>query len=57
MNDAERELRVRRLGEAAIAAGACRKCEIGYERRNNVYGEGDPCARLMVVKRPSTSLK
>jgi len=49
MNDAERELRVRRLGEAAIAAGACRKCEIGYERRNNVYGEGDPCARLMVV--------
>lgn len=49
MNDAERELRVRRLGEAAIAAGACRKCEIGYERRNNVYGEGYPCARLMVV--------
>ncbi len=49
MDDAERELRVRRLGEAAIAAGACRKCEIGYERRNNVYGEGDPCARLMVV--------
>src|SRR5579883_2042120 len=49
MNDAERELRVRRLGEAAIAAGACRKCEIGYERRNNVYGEGDPSARLMVV--------
>src|SRR5579875_3286421 len=49
MDDAERELRVRRLGEAAIAAGACRKCEIGYERRNNVYGEGDACARLMVV--------
>ena len=34
---------------AANAADACRKCAIGYERRNNVYGEGDPCARLMVV--------
>ncbi|MBV8198154.1 MAG: uracil-DNA glycosylase [Candidatus Eremiobacteraeota bacterium] len=22
---------------------------MGYQRRNNVYGEGDPCARLMVV--------
>jgi DNA polymerase len=38
-----------RLAHAASAAGACRKCAIGYERRNNVYGEGDPCARLMVV--------
>jgi uracil-DNA glycosylase family 4 len=37
------------LTRAAIAAGECRKCAIGYERRNNVYGEGDPCARLMVV--------
>lgn len=41
--------RERLLGEAAIAADACRKCTIGYERRNNVYGEGDPFARLMVV--------
>ena len=23
--------------------------KFGFERRNNVYGEGDPCARLMVV--------
>src|SRR5580700_8077963 len=38
-----------RLARAAIAADACRKCAIGYERRNNVYGEGDPYARLMVV--------
>jgi uracil-DNA glycosylase len=37
------------LTRAATAAGECRKCAIGYERRNNVYGEGDPCARLMVV--------
>lgn len=37
------------LAQASIAAAACRKCAIGYERRNNVYGEGDPCARLMVV--------
>ena len=43
------DAREARLGEAAIAAAACRKCTIGYERRNNVYGEGDPFARLMVV--------
>lgn len=30
-------------------ADTCRKCAIGSQRRNNVYGEGDPCARLMVV--------
>jgi uracil-DNA glycosylase len=41
--------REQQLEEAAIAAAACRKCAIGYERRNNVYGEGDPHARLMVV--------
>jgi len=41
--------RERLLGDAAIAAAGCRKCTIGYERRNNVYGEGDPFARLMVV--------
>ncbi len=46
MNDASRE---RLLAEATVAAAACRRCAIGYERRNNVYGEGDPFARLMVV--------
>jgi DNA polymerase len=46
MHDASRE---ERLADAAIAAAACRRCAIGYERRNNVYGEGDPFARLMVV--------
>jgi DNA polymerase len=48
----ERDERARRqelLAQASIAADACRKCTIGYERRNNVYGEGDACARLMVV--------
>jgi uracil-DNA glycosylase len=48
----ERDERARRqelLAQASIAADACRKCTIGYERRSNVYGEGDACARLMVV--------
>jgi DNA polymerase len=49
MNDAERAERQRMLREAALVADACRKCPIGYDRRNNVYGEGDPGARLMVV--------
>jgi uracil-DNA glycosylase len=49
VNQTERERRRELLSRAAIGAGACRKCAIGYERRNNVYGEGDPCARLMVV--------
>lgn len=40
---------LQRLTDAAVVANACRKCTIGYERRNNVYGEGDPCARLMVI--------
>ncbi len=45
----ERARRTRLLAAGAQTAGACRKCAIGAERRNNVYGEGDPCARLMVV--------
>ncbi len=49
MEESERERRRELLMRAAIATDECRKCAIGYERRNNVYGEGDPCARLMVV--------
>jgi uracil-DNA glycosylase family 4 len=49
LSDAERERRAEMLAQAAVVAGACRKCAIGHERRNNVYGEGDPSARLMVV--------
>lgn len=37
------------LAPAAAVADACRKCAIGYERRHNVYGEGDPLAALMVI--------
>jgi uracil-DNA glycosylase len=37
------------LERAAAVVGQCRKCEIGATRRNSVYGEGDPCAALMVV--------
>ncbi len=49
MTEDERAFCERRLTEGSVAAAACRKCAIGYERRNNVYGEGDPCAALMVV--------
>ncbi len=45
----ERALRERLLSQAAGLAAGCRKCEIGAQRRNNVYGEGDPCASLMVI--------
>jgi DNA polymerase len=49
VDEAERARRTELLAQASLVAAACRKCAIGYERRNNVYGEGDPCARLMVV--------
>jgi uracil-DNA glycosylase len=45
----ERARRERLLQAGAAAGAACRRCQIGFERRNNVYGEGDPEARLMVV--------
>lgn len=45
----ERGRRERLLAAAAGTASACRKCAIGSERRNNVYGEGDPCAQVMVI--------
>jgi uracil-DNA glycosylase family 4 len=45
----ERARRERLLARGAGIAGACRKCEIGAQRRNNVYGEGNPCAELMVI--------
>jgi DNA polymerase len=46
---AERSAREARLSEAAARAAACRACTIGSTRQNNAYGEGDPCATLMVV--------
>jgi uracil-DNA glycosylase len=45
----ERARRVRLLDAGAKAADLCRRCTIGSERRNNVYGEGDPSARLMLI--------
>lgn len=45
----ERGRRERLLAQQSAIAGACRKCQIGFERRNNVYGEGDPCTPLMLI--------
>ena len=49
MSLAERSAREQRLANAAAFVERCRKCAIGSTRRNSVYGEGDPCAELMVV--------
>jgi len=49
MNLEERARRQRMLEREAVTAAGCRLCAIGSQRRNNVYGEGDACARLMVV--------
>jgi DNA polymerase len=46
---AERAAREQRLANAAALVERCRRCEIGSVRANSVYGEGDPCAALMVV--------
>jgi uracil-DNA glycosylase len=45
----ERAARERLLGGAAAVVERCRKCEIGSMRKHSVFGEGDPCAALMVV--------
>jgi uracil-DNA glycosylase len=45
----ERLERERALERGAAVVSQCRKCGIGATRRNAVYGEGDPCAALMVV--------
>jgi len=45
----ERAKRQRELDRFAAVVAQCRKCGIGATRRNSVYGEGDPCAALMVV--------
>ena len=45
----ERARRQRELDRAAAVVAQCRMCGIGATRRNAVYGEGDPCAALMVV--------
>jgi uracil-DNA glycosylase family 4 len=45
----ERARREQRLASQAAIVEGCRRCAIGSTRRNSVYGEGDPCAALMVV--------
>ncbi len=49
MSVAERAARERRLADAAEIVEGCRKCEIGTIRRTSVFGEGDPCADLLVI--------
>jgi uracil-DNA glycosylase family 4 len=49
MSLAERARRARAIEAAAAVVEACRRCSIGSTRTNSVYGEGDPCAALMVV--------
>lgn len=45
----ERTSREQRLANAAALVERCRKCAIGATRTHSVYGEGDPCAALMIV--------
>jgi uracil-DNA glycosylase family 4 len=45
----ERARRERIMQRAARVVESCRKCEIGYTRTHPAFGEGDPCAKLMVV--------
>jgi DNA polymerase len=45
----ERARREREIQRQSAIVAQCRKCGIGATRRNSVYGEGDPCAALMVV--------
>jgi DNA polymerase len=45
----ERARRERELSVTSAAVAQCRLCGIGATRRNSVFGEGDPCAALMVV--------
>ncbi|MGH7755690.1 MAG: uracil-DNA glycosylase, partial [Vulcanimicrobiaceae bacterium] len=49
MSVAERARREQLLANAAAAVDRCRRCAIGSSRAHSVYGEGDPCAELMVI--------
>jgi uracil-DNA glycosylase family 4 len=49
MSLTERARRARAIEAAAAVVEACRRCAIGSTRTHSVYGEGDPCAALMVV--------
>jgi DNA polymerase len=45
----ERAAREKTLLGAARVVDACRLCAIGSTRTHSVFGEGDPCAKLMCV--------
>jgi uracil-DNA glycosylase family 4 len=45
----DRSRRERALANAAAVVDRCRRCAIGSTRQHSVFGEGDPCAALMVV--------
>jgi uracil-DNA glycosylase family 4 len=45
----ERAAREKTLFAAATVVEACRLCAIGSTRTHSVFGEGDPCAKLMCV--------
>ncbi len=49
MTLAERARRIDLLAAAAETVEGCRRCAIGATRTHSVYGEGDPCADLMLV--------
>lgn len=49
MSVAERARREQLLANAAATVDQCRRCEIGATRRHSVFGEGDPCADVMVI--------
>lgn len=49
MSVAERSRREQALANGAAAVDRCRRCEIGTIRQHSVYGEGDPCAAVMVI--------
>jgi DNA polymerase len=49
MSVAERARREQLLANAAATVDRCRRCEIGSTRRHSVYGEGDPCAGVIVI--------
>ena len=49
MTLAERANREKLLLGAARVVDACRLCAIGSTRTNSVFGEGDPCAKLICI--------
>jgi DNA polymerase len=49
MTLADRTRREQQLRNASAQVERCRKCAIGATRTHSVYGEGDPCAALMVI--------